>query len=66
MLYIYIIIHINVLYIYLIYVRFGMLASVSVVMKEAMLPHLQAIIAKMLESLQSEEGVKVSHTHFYY
>ena len=53
-------------YIYLIYVRFGMLASVSVVMKEAMLPHLQTIIARMLESLQSEEGVKVSHTHFYY
>lgn len=41
---------------------FGMLASVSVVMKEAMLPHLQTIIARMLESLQSEEGVKAHYS----
>ena len=39
-----------------------MLASLSGVLKGDMLPHLQAIVPKMLECLQSEEGVKVLTT----
>ena len=37
-----------------------MLASVSCVLKEEMAPHLDAITPRMMESLTSEEGVKVS------
>ena len=36
-----------------------MLASVSSVLKEAMAVHLQSIVGRMVESLQSEEGVTV-------
>lgn len=49
-----------------------MLASMSGILKDAMVPQLQAIIGKMVECLQSDEGVKVSlprpqnHTHFDY
>lgn len=37
-----------------------MLASVSNVMGVAMAPHLAVVIPRMLETLQSEEGVQVS------
>ena len=48
-----------------------MLASMSSILKDAMVPQLQAIIGKMVECLQSDEGIKVvylprppNHTHF--
>lgn len=36
-----------------------MFASVSCVLKEELGPHLKAIVERMIESLTSEEGVKV-------
>ena len=39
--------------------RYGMFASVSSVLKEELGPHLQAIVERMMESLTSDEGVKV-------
>lgn len=38
---------------------YGMLASMSNVLGTNMVPHLEVIINKMLESLRSSEGVKV-------
>ena len=37
-----------------------MLASVSCVLKEAMLSQLEPVVARILQALQSEEGVTVS------
>lgn len=39
--------------------RYGMFASLSCVLGPEILPHLEDIIARMLESLSSTEGVKV-------
>ena len=41
---------------------YGMFASVSCVLQEAMASHLDSIVRRMIESLQSDEGVTVS-TH---
>ena len=40
--------------------RYGMLASLSGILKEQIVPHLQPIISRMVECLQSEEGIKVT------
>ena len=39
---------------------YGMLASVSCVLREAMAAHLNAIVGRMIESLVSDEGLTVS------
>ncbi len=38
---------------------YGMLASVSCVLKEELGPHLSSIVERMIQSLSSDEGVKV-------
>jgi len=38
---------------------YGMFASLSCVLREEMAPHLEAITQRMMESLTSDEGVKV-------
>ena len=38
-----------------------MLASVSCVLKELMVDHLQAVVGRMLQALQSEDGVTVHY-----
>lgn len=40
-----------------------MIASVSSVLKENIVSHLQVIIVRMIESLQSDEGIKVCQYH---
>ena len=39
-----------------------MLASVSCVLKEAMVDQLDAVVARILQALQSEDGITVSAT----
>lgn len=39
---------------------YGMFASLSHVLGTDMVPHLETIVKKMLESLRSSEGLKVS------
>ena len=38
-----------------------MLASVSCVLKEGMLGQLETVVARILRTLQSEDGLTVSH-----
>ncbi len=48
---------------------YGMLASLSCVLGEELGPHLPTIVERMMESLTSQEGVKVrcmSLYHLYY
>ena len=40
--------------------RYGMLASISTVVKGDLEQHLEPIVRRMMETLTSEEGVKVS------
>ena len=40
--------------------RYGMFSSVSGILKEEMSPHLGPIIARMVESLTTQEGITVS------
>ena len=40
--------------------RYGMFSSVSGILKEEMSPHLEPIIARMMESLITQEGITVS------
>ena len=50
----------HVLLSYFIYCsRYGMFASLSHVLGTDMVPHLETIVNKMLESLRSSEGLKV-------
>lgn len=43
-----------------------MFASMSYVLRTEMVPHLEVIIKKMVESLRSSEGVKVcEHSNFF-
>ena len=43
------------------YCSYGMIASLSTILGQALTPHLPTIIPRMIESLQSDEGIKV-HT----
>ena len=44
---------------YIPWFRYGMLASVSCVLQTDMTGHLQPIVARIVQSLQSEDGVTV-------
>jgi hypothetical protein len=40
--------------------RYGMFSSVSGILKEEMTPHLGPIVARMMESVITQEGITVS------
>ena len=46
--------------------RYGMLASVSGILKGEMGQHLEVIVRRMMETLTSEEGVKVRASVFFW
>lgn len=45
-------------------IRYGMFASISFVVKEGIVQHLPIVIPCMMESLRSEEGVKVTNSDY--